>query len=254
MSEKVWNSIDNPYAMIRYPGVRLSARKQRLLTVVFARRVVPLLSDVALANRCLAVAERYADRLAKRNELQEVHDQTTKNCLMRPDGQGILLTSIMENFRSSQGWTVIADACHPTKRKYIDGCVMMVAAVVSSQFIPQSLTMEDIIQNSESREVWAAALKAEQAVQVELVRDVLGNPFRSVALAATTRNSTVHSLALSAYDSRPEPGAPLDAMRLAVLADALEEAGASSEITAHLRQPTPHVRGCWVVDLCLGRT
>jgi hypothetical protein len=42
--------------------------------------------------------------------------------------------------------------------------------------------------------------------------------------------------------------------RLAVLADALEEAGcADADILSHLRGPGPHVRGCWVVDLLLGK-
>ena len=40
--------------------------------------------------------------------------------------------------------------------------------------------------------------------------------------------------------------------RLAVLADALEEAGSPDELVAHLRGPGPHVRGCWCVDLILG--
>jgi hypothetical protein len=47
----------------------------------------------------------------------------------------------------------------------------------------------------------------------------------------------------------------LDNTRLAVLADALEESGCTSEdVLGHLRGPGPHVRGCWVVDLCLGRS
>jgi hypothetical protein len=44
----------------------------------------------------------------------------------------------------------------------------------------------------------------------------------------------------------------LDLHRLAVLADALEEAEAPSELVAHLRGPGAHMRGCHVVDLCLG--
>lgn len=46
----------------------------------------------------------------------------------------------------------------------------------------------------------------------------------------------------------------LDPVRLAVLADALEEAGASGEILAHLRSPAVHVRGCFAVDLVLGKS
>ena len=42
--------------------------------------------------------------------------------------------------------------------------------------------------------------------------------------------------------------------RLAVLFDALEEAGCDdAEILNHLRSPGPHVRGCWAVDLLLGK-
>jgi len=41
---------------------------------------------------------------------------------------------------------------------------------------------------------------------------------------------------------------------LAILADALEEAGcADTDILDHLRGPGPHVRGCWAVDLILGK-
>jgi hypothetical protein len=39
----------------------------------------------------------------------------------------------------------------------------------------------------------------------------------------------------------------------AVLADALEEAGADAELVEHLRGPGLHLRGCWAVDLILGR-
>jgi hypothetical protein len=39
-----------------------------------------------------------------------------------------------------------------------------------------------------------------------------------------------------------------------VLADALEEAGCTDEdILGHLRDPGPHVRGCWVIDLLLDK-
>ena len=46
----------------------------------------------------------------------------------------------------------------------------------------------------------------------------------------------------------------IDPARLAVLSDALEEAGCPDEtLLAHLRSPGPHVRGCWVLDLVLGK-
>jgi hypothetical protein len=40
-----------------------------------------------------------------------------------------------------------------------------------------------------------------------------------------------------------------------VLADALEEVGCTDAgLLGHLRGPGPHVRGCWAVDLLLGRS
>jgi hypothetical protein len=42
--------------------------------------------------------------------------------------------------------------------------------------------------------------------------------------------------------------------RLPILADALEEAGCSDEaLLGHLRGPGPHVKGCWALDLVLGK-
>jgi hypothetical protein len=39
-----------------------------------------------------------------------------------------------------------------------------------------------------------------------------------------------------------------------ILADALQDAGcASDDVLSHCRGPGPHVRGCWVVDLMLGK-
>jgi hypothetical protein len=56
------------------------------------------------------------------------------------------------------------------------------------------------------------------------------------------------------YDERELPSCHLDAARLAVLADMLEEAGCTDPLLlGHLRGPGPHLRGCWAVDLLLGK-
>ncbi len=56
------------------------------------------------------------------------------------------------------------------------------------------------------------------------------------------------ALARSIYDDRAFD-------RLPVLADALEDAGCTdAAILDHCRGPGPHVRGCWVVDLILGKS
>lgn len=40
-----------------------------------------------------------------------------------------------------------------------------------------------------------------------------------------------------------------------VVADALQDAGCEdAEVLSHCREPGTHVRGCWVVELMLGRS
>ncbi len=89
---------------------------------------------------------------------------------------------------------------------------------------------------------------AETAAQANLLRDLFGPlPFRPVAVDTTWRTPPVVALATSIYDDRSFDDLP-------VLADALEEAGCTDPaILDHLRGPEPHVRGCWVVDLLLGK-
>lgn len=64
----------------------------------------------------------------------------------------------------------------------------------------------------------------------------------------------VLALAEVAYRERQEDYT-LNPARLAVLADALEEAGCDhEEVLTHLHSPGPHARGCWAVDLLLEKT
>jgi hypothetical protein len=90
--------------------------------------------------------------------------------------------------------------------------------------------------------------------RIALVHDIFGNPFRPVLIEPRWLTQTVTSLAAAAYEERSLPSGELEAARLAVLADALEEAGCRDQsILDHLRSPGPHIRGCWPLDLILGR-
>jgi hypothetical protein len=94
----------------------------------------------------------------------------------------------------------------------------------------------------------------ENAARAILIRDVFGNPFRPIALDHECLNPTVRHLAEAIYKGRDPDSGYLDADRLPILADALEDAGCTNaDILAHCRGPGPHVRGCWVVDLLLGK-
>ena len=88
----------------------------------------------------------------------------------------------------------------------------------------------------------------------EFVRELFGNPFRRSVLDPVWRSSTVVALAQAAYDERSLTTGQFDPSRLGILADALEDAGCdNADILNHCRGPGPHVRGCWVLDLLLGK-
>ncbi len=88
-----------------------------------------------------------------------------------------------------------------------------------------------------------------------LAREIFGSPSRPVTLDAAWLTPTVTLLAQATYDERILPAGTFQPDRLAILADALEDVGCTdAAILDHLRGLGPHVRGCWVVDLLLGKT
>ena len=92
-----------------------------------------------------------------------------------------------------------------------------------------------------------SSVKRERIAQALLLRDTFGNPFFPITLDPAWLTPTVVSLAQSIYDERAFD-------RMPQLADALEQAGcADADVLGHCRLGGPHVRGCWVVDLLLGK-
>jgi hypothetical protein len=88
------------------------------------------------------------------------------------------------------------------------------------------------------------------------VRDIF-HPFPSHPMSPqwlAWNDGCVRKIAQAVYEDRILPDGTLDNSLLAVLADALEEAGCiDTQILGHLRGPGPHIRGCFVVDAILGK-
>jgi hypothetical protein len=87
--------------------------------------------------------------------------------------------------------------------------------------------------------------------QAALLRELVGNPFRERDVLDPAwlawNDGAVLMVATAAYEGR-------DLSALFLVADALEDAGCTdAELLSHLREPGPHVRGCWAVDHILGR-
>jgi hypothetical protein len=120
------------------------------------------------------------------------------------------------------------------------------------------LNAAQLVQQSDHSETVIARLLAsfegwgdvkERAVRIaHIMRDIVGNPFRTVTFDPSWRTSDVILLAQGIYDNRAFD-------RMPILADALQDAGCNNpDILDHCRDTSlPHVRGCWVVDLVLGK-
>jgi hypothetical protein len=95
---------------------------------------------------------------------------------------------------------------------------------------------------------------ARRAARVEILRDLFGNPFRPTTLAPAWRTPDVLALSQTAYQERMLPAGTLDGACLAILADALEDAGCTERtLLDHLHGPGLHVPGCWVLDALRGQ-
>lgn len=94
---------------------------------------------------------------------------------------------------------------------------------------------------------WSTNLSARSR---RLLHCVFRNPFREIAMEPAWlawHDGTIPQIAQTIYDHRTFNDLP-------ILADALEEAGCNNaDILAHCRSGGEHVRGCWVVDLLLGK-
>jgi hypothetical protein len=104
---------------------------------------------------------------------------------------------------------------------------------------------------------WHTAFSNQHGVQASILREIFGSPFRPVLLPPSLpawNDGLVVNLATAIYEGRSLPSGHLDAERLMVLADAIEECGCTdASLLEHLRGPGPHYRGCFAVDLLLGR-
>ncbi len=97
----------------------------------------------------------------------------------------------------------------------------------------------------------AAASRAagdDATAQARFIREVFRYPLRPTTFSSEWRTSTAVALAGAMYESREFSVMP-------ILADALQDAGCdSADILDHCRDVNQvHVRGCWVIDLVLGK-
>jgi hypothetical protein len=242
MTEQEWLACKDPASMVAFVDAKGSGRKKRLFAVACCRRIWSKITDPR-CHRAVEVAERFADGLAYRSELEaaieavaaarrEKFERDLEDAWHREGGEDLPavydpLAAAAVTCATDREGTLAADIDREYRRvtsrpgRRFKGKVTWVP---NTGHIP-----EDGMDTS------------------DLIRELFGNPFRPVTLNPAWRTSNVTGLAQSIYDDRAFD-------RLPILADALEDAGCdNADILNHCRQPGEHVRGCWVVDLVLGR-
>lgn len=211
-----WPEGMNLHPLFRSLYGSITPRKQRLVAVAMCRRVARLLPDAG-CRATLDVAERYADRSAKRSELSAAH-QVAQAAWGRTGG----VTFANPEDAPRYAVRAILQVTHPTQRHFADGVADNCAAAVGCEVAGQ----------------YSHRHQAECIEQKRLLLDVLSPS----VFDPRWQTLTVVALAEGIYADRAFD-------RLPILADALQEAGcADDDLLNHCRGPGPHVRGCWAVD------
>jgi hypothetical protein len=238
VTEADWLNETHPFYMMNwwaYFRGKSSARKQRLLACACCRLIWHLMTDACL-REAIETAEAYADGFADEEQLARLHEQALALGLSRGEVLSRLSGNTPEKASLTDSWRVAHAVAEAAGRN--DG-LFGNAIHYAAQDGGRGWDTED-------------------PAQAGLIRDILGSPLRQAIVEPAClawNDGIVVRLAQNAYEERFLPSGHLDASLLAVLADALEEAGcANEEILGHLRGPGPHARGCWVMDLLLGKS
>jgi hypothetical protein len=237
MTEAEWLACEDPVTLqdflraTRGETRRKNGRRRlRLFACACVRGVWPLLRQPG-SRQALYYAELYAD------------GQTTELDLAAATRQAkAAITTEYPNYEplSAAHGQAAQAAGHAVAKRYDGGNHPSV--VHASLAASRAWTL------NEGEPVWGESKLRRQAVHADWLRDIFGNPFHPVAFSPGWRTPTAVALAGQMYESR-------DFGAMSIFADALQDAGCDSEdVLNHCRDPhATHVRGCWVVDLVLGK-
>jgi hypothetical protein len=213
MTEAEWLACADPTAMLEFLRGKASDRKLRLFACACCRRLWHLMAEGSW-RQAVEMAERYADKIGSKRAMQRLWSEIEKAEIAR--------TQRIPTYRGEFLPSHAVEA------------VLRVDAFFGARLI--SVVVPDVTD-----------------VPIRLVailEDIVGNPFRAITINPawlSWNDGTIPKIAETIYQERAFD-------RLPVLADALEEAGCSdSDVLGHLRGPGPHVRGCWAVDLLIGK-
>jgi hypothetical protein len=245
MSEQDWVTWWDAFDLLSWCAddeCRISQRKLQLFAVAYCRTIWPLLTE-DLSRRAVEVAEWSADHQARPEALQAVRKVAEAARRAAEPAAWDPAAPRDEAVRYSQ----LRLAEFLTQEDFVyHQMAQDVADVVGTLAIHMAVPPE--MWGTEEGEAIAEQVGGERGpIECGLVREIFCNPLRPLSVAPAWRTPQALAVARTAYEERRWQDLPL-------LADALEEAGCTEkQILSHCRGPGPHARGCWVVDLVLGK-
>jgi hypothetical protein len=238
MTEVVWVAAENTDAMLAIACRKASDRKARLLMCALARRLWHLLPD-GRSRRAVEAAEEFADAQSNAPLLREAE---------------VGAWSAHEHYREL--FLAARRATRGKYRRHVKEARLLadVSAAAVWAASPILFGYADVSPDCGGDELGfydnAIAVRELLRPHGGLFHEVFGNPFnppRPDPAWLNRGDRNVERLAESIYRDRAFDCLP-------VLADALEDAGCTDgAILEHCRSGGGHVRGCWAVDLLLGK-
>jgi hypothetical protein len=233
MTEAEWIGGADPLMMMAFLRGRVSNRKLRLYALAGSK---PPVVPSPECDQVHALAERYADGEASESEVAPFREQP-----------GI---DRVAQFWWFEGRRLLKHDAHEAATECLE--IRIAARWVQIEAGMPGMRLDlagqwEYFTTTEPDQFWSYENPEAVPGQVDTIRDVVGNPFRPVTFSPAWRTNTVLSLARTMYESR-------DFSAMPILADALQDAGCDNDdVLSHCRGAGPHVRGCWVCDLVLGK-
>jgi hypothetical protein len=228
MTEAEWLAATDPTPMLEFLKGKASDRKLRLTLCAIGR----LWPDIDVREEDVAslqVAEKYADGELSLNEVNAVRNKQKR-----------------VQFRHLHGPVLIrwSSQLLCPRKMLVQSCFELCARTLRARIVE----ITDDPTWERDRRQRHDLFGRERPAFAALLRDIFGPlPLCPATITPTWLTSTVVSLAHGIYADRAFD-------RLPILADALQDAGCeNADILTHCRSDGPHVRGCWVVDLVLGK-
>jgi len=237
MTEAEWLACDDLEPMLTFLlHGKASDKKLRLFPCACCRRIWHLLHDDR-SKKAVEASERYVDGTASLSELLRAYRESTE---------------VRGNAAKSA--TLAADAASSADYTVASAASAAAWAAVDEEGLVKEIIEKELGSGGEQRswDAWRQLAKAVVAKeQASIFRDIFGDPFRPTLVKPSWlawNDGTIRKMAQVIYDARAFD-------RLPLLADALEDAGCTdADVLNHCRTPGEHVRGCWVVDLLLGKS